>query len=299
MNFVLRYLSTNGKDRMAELISTQTTQHPLPDYLVEYSDLSYAGPDNTLLEADVYRPKDTTLDPLPIVVFVHGGGFVVGSRKANRDYVEKLADRGYVVFVPEYRLLDESDGKGALAGIADVCASLSYLKDNAERFGGDLSRLFVIGESAGAFLAVYAIALLSSPLLRQKLAIEMPNLWVKGLACFGGMFYTSSLDMIGLVYKRSMFGDRLDDRDFMELMNPEDPRVEGTLPPVFQVSSKADFLRSYTLKYNDALTKVGHDHKLIYYKRGDKLTHAFPSLHPELPESKEVLDRLDEWFRSL
>ena len=296
MNFVLRYLSTSGKARIAEVISTQEQEHPLPDDLVCLEDLAYEASDGSPLAADVYRPKDKSADPLPIAVFVHGGGLFVGSRKANRAYVELLAERGYVVFVPEYRLIDQTDGIGA---ISDVCAGFSYLKDHAVEFGGDLERVLVIGESAGGFLTLYATALASSPQLQEALDIEPHTLPVRGLACFGGMFYTSEFDPIGLVYRRTMYGEHLRDEHFKQLIDPEDPRVVSYLPPMLLVTSGADFLKSYTLRYTRALMMAGHDHRLIYYKKGKELVHAFPSLHPELPQSMEVLDALDTWFRGL
>ena len=113
------------------------------------------------------------------------------------------------------------------------------------------------------------------------------------------MLYTADFDPIGLVYRSDMYGARLDDENFMELMNPENPRVESNLPPVLQATSGEDFLKSYTLRYNEALTLAGHDHRLIYYKDGKELKHAFPSLRPDLPQSKEVLDELDAWFKGL
>ena len=296
LNFVLNYLGTNGKARMAKVISTETKDHPLPDNLTFQGDLAYKGPDGASLAADVYRPKDTSADPLPIAVFVHGGGLFVGSRKANRAYAELLAQRGYVVFIPEYRLIDEVD---ALGSISDVCAGLSYLEAHAAEFGGDLGRVLIIGESAGGYLALYATALLKSPYLQGMLGIEAPKLSARGLACFGGMLYTSRFDPLGLVYRRAMYGDRLRDESFMMLMDPETPSVELNLPPMLQVTSGADFLKSYTLRYNKALATSGHDQRLIYYKEGKELKHAFPSLHPELLQSKEVLDTLDAWFRGL
>ena len=295
MNPVLTYLSTNGKARMAQVISAEADT-PLRDDLIYLEDLAYAAADGAPLAADAYLPLNEPESPLPIAVFVHGGGLFVGSRKANRAYAELLAERGYVVFVPEYRLISEADG---ISEIADVCAGLSYLKAHAAELGGDLSRVLVIGESAGGFLSLYATALLKSPLLQEALCIEAPELSVRAFASFGGMLYTAANDPIGLVYRREMYGERLSDKSFMELMNPEHPRVESSLPPVLQVTSGADFLRSYTLRYNEALAMAGHDHRLIYYKEGKELTHAFPSLHPELPQSKEVLDELDAWFKGL
>ena len=296
MNPILKYLGTNGKARMEQVISTQAAEHPLPDDLVFFGDLAYEGRGGTTLEADVYRPKDPTADPLPIAMFVHGGGLFVGSRKANRDYAERVAKRGYVVFVPEYRLIDQANG---IDEIADVCAALSYLKDHAAELGGDLSRVLVIGESAGGVLSLYATALSTSSLLQESFGIEAPQLTVRGLACFGGMLYTTGNDLIGLVYRGDMYGDRLRDESFKQLMNPEDPRVESSLPPTMLVTSGADFLKSYTLRYNAALMRAGHAHRLIYFDKGKELTHAFPSLRPELPQSQVVLDELDAWFKGL
>lgn len=296
MNLVLKFLGTKGKGLMEKVISTEATEHPLPDDLILIEDLDYVGSDGAQLAADVYRPKSTSANPLPIAVFVHGGGLFVGSRKANRTYSELLAERGYVVFVPEYRLIDETDGVGS---IADVCAGLSFLKAVAADLGGDLSRILIIGESAGGLLALYATALLGSPLLQKALGIAAPDLHARALACFGGMLYTANIDPLGLVYRRDMYGERLSDKKFMELMNPENPRVESYLPPVLQVTSGADFLKSYTLRYNKALAMAGHDHRLIYYEDGKDLKHAFPSLRPDLPQSKEVLDALDAWFKGL
>ena len=296
MNPILTYLGTKGKDRMAKVISTQAHEHPLPDDLICVPDLTYAGQDGAVLAADFYLPRDEPAEPLPMVVFVHGGGLFVGNRKANRLYAELLAQRGYVVMVPDYRLISQAD---AIGEISDVCAALSYMKEHADELGGDLSRVLIIGESAGGFLALYATALLGSALLQEALGITAPEMRVRALACFGGMLYTTRFDPIGLVYRRDMYGNRLRDKDFVALMNPENPRVESNLPPVLQVTSKADFLNSYTLRYNKALALAGHDHRLIYYEEGKELVHAFPSLHPDLPQSKEVLDELDAWFRGL
>lgn len=296
MNPVLKYLGTKGKDRMAQVISTQASDHPLPDDLTFIEDLGYEGPDGASLAADVYRPRSASSDPLPVAVFVHGGGLFVGSRKANRAYAELLAQRGYVVFIPEYRLIQETD---AIGSIADVCCGLAYLKDHASELGGDLGRILVIGESAGGFLSLYATALLKSPHLQSTLGVEVPDLTVRGFAGFGGMFYTTGVDPLGLTYRRDLYGERLQDASFMELFNPEDPRVELYLPPMLLVSSGADFLKSYTLRYNKALMEAGHGHRLVFYPQGKELVHAFPSLHPELPQSLEVLDVLDAWFREL
>lgn len=296
MNPVLKWLGSHGEGWIDKIVSTERITRPVSDDIACFEDLTYVSADGTPLEADAYRPVDTSADPLPIAVFVHGGGFFVGDRKSNRAYAELVARRGYVVLVPDYRLIDEADGPHA---IADICATLTYLTDHAPELGGDLTRVLMIGESAGAFLSLYATALAHSAKLREALGIGAPELAVCGLACISGLFYTTGNDPIGLVYRRDLYGARLRDKTFRQLVNPEDPRVESQLPPMMLVTSGADFLKYHTLRYNRSLAMAGHDHRLIYYRKGRELTHAFPSLKPGLPQSQEVLEELDTWFRGL
>ena len=293
---LFQWLGTKGADMANEAIAAKASALPQHDGLAYLCDIPYGGPNGASLAADVYRPKDTSADPLPIVVFVHGGGLFMGSRKINREFAELVAERGYVVFAPEYRLLEETD---CIGEIADVCAGLAYLENHASELGGDLSRVLVIGESAGALATLYATALLGSPPLQDALGIGAPELSVRGLVCIGGMLYTTGNDPVGLAYRRPLYGSLLRDGDFMELMNPENPMVESGLPPVLQVTSGADFLKSHTLRYDEALEAAGHAHRLIYYEEGKELTHAFPSLRPELPQSREVLDEIGTWFKEL
>ena len=61
-------------------------------------------------------------------------------------------------------------------------------------------------------------------------------------------------------------------------------------------SNDADFLKSYTTDYCVAFHKAGHLCKLLYYKDNKELTHAFPSLKTDLPESREVMEKMVAWI---
>jgi acetyl esterase/lipase len=82
-------------------------------------------------------------------------------------------------------------------------------------------------------------------------------------------------------------------------MNPEFPEIADSLPPVFLVGSDADFLKSYTKRFAAALRGAGHPCTLVYYEDNKELTHAFPALKPDLPESRNVLDQLVEWIAGI
>lgn len=97
---------------------------------------------------DVYRPARRT-GPLPVVLYVHGGGFRILSKDSHWLMALAFARRGYVVFNVNYRLAPKHRYPAALEDCADAYA---WVVENAARFGGDPSRLVLAGESAGANL---------------------------------------------------------------------------------------------------------------------------------------------------
>ncbi|MFO0760781.1 MAG: alpha/beta hydrolase fold domain-containing protein [Byssovorax sp.] len=106
---------------------------------------------------DVYRPTDRGTS-LPIVLYVHGGGFRILSKDTHWVMALAFARKGYLVFTIDYRLAPKHPYPAA---VEDCCAALAWVVENAARFGGDLDRLVFAGESAGANL-VTSLALTTS-----------------------------------------------------------------------------------------------------------------------------------------
>ncbi|MES3021596.1 MAG: carboxylesterase family protein [Pseudomonadota bacterium] len=120
------------------------------------------GPD--YLTLNVYAPSGVTRDR-PVMVFVHGGGFVAGSKDAPMFDGSAFARDGVVCVVINYRLGIEGflpvAGAPTNLGLRDIIAALAWVRANIAAFGGDPGKVTVFGESAGA----YAIAcLMTSPL---------------------------------------------------------------------------------------------------------------------------------------
>jgi acetyl esterase len=97
---------------------------------------------------DVYRPRRAE-PPLPIVLYVHGGGFRILSKDTHWLMGLAFARRGYLVFNVSYRLAPRHPYPAALE---DVGAALEWVIANAHRWGGDPDRVVFAGESAGANL---------------------------------------------------------------------------------------------------------------------------------------------------
>jgi acetyl esterase len=98
---------------------------------------------------DVWRPERVRR-PMPIVFYLHGGGFRILSKDTHWMMALSFAKRGYLVFAINYRL---APAHPFPAAISDACAAYTWIARNAPRYGGDLGRLVVAGESAGANLA--------------------------------------------------------------------------------------------------------------------------------------------------
>ena len=295
---IIKYLAGSAKSGKLFFFAPteEERRYPEPDDLIEEFGCAYKGRDGNDLKTDIYRPKEAPEDKLPVIVLVHGGGLFGGRPIMERSAAGAFARKGYIVFVPSYRLLNEAD---ACAEISDICAALDYAKSRASELGGDPDSIYVIGESAGAYLSVYATAMTGSEKLREQIAYEAPDAKIKGIALVSGMFYTTRKDLLGLVYPKDMYGGRTKDREFMELMDPENPEVIGNLPPAILTTSKNDFLKKNTIDYAEALKAAGRDFRLLYFAEKDKrLVHAFVTIYPELPESIDAIGRIDDWFRS-
>jgi acetyl esterase len=106
----------------------------------------------------VYAPKARGSDPVPAVLYIHGGGFFLGSIDTEHGGAARMADElGVVVASVEYRLAPEDPFP---AGLEDCYAALVWLHDRADVLGVDRSRIAINGGSAGGGLAA-GLALLA------------------------------------------------------------------------------------------------------------------------------------------
>lgn len=113
------------------------------------------------LYLNVWTPAHKATDKLPVMVWIYGGAFVVGSTSVPAYDGEGLASKGVVVVSMNYRLglfgfyaskdLDAESKKGVSGnyGLLDQIAALAWVKRNVAAFGGDPSRVTIFGQSAG------------------------------------------------------------------------------------------------------------------------------------------------------
>lgn len=135
-----------------------TRPSQLPEGGHEVHDLAYwegDGFDDSKHRLDVYAPKGP--GPYPVVVFVHGGGWILGDRQQpGGNYPQlgrRLANQGVVAMIISYRLAWTAKHP---AQVQDVARALSWALRHAPEYGGDPTAVFAMGHSAGAHLVALA-----------------------------------------------------------------------------------------------------------------------------------------------
>lgn len=101
---------------------------------------------------DIYTPERASR--APVIISIHGGGLRQGDKSAQTFVGQRFASAGNVTVVVNHRL---SPGVTHPAHIEDIAAAVAWVKRNIARYGGDPEKLFVIGHSAGAYLAALLV----------------------------------------------------------------------------------------------------------------------------------------------
>ena len=114
------------------------------------SDIPYVENGHKRHVLDIYTPEESAGKSLPVMFWIHGGGWQVGDKSDVALKPKALTERGFVFVSTNYRLLPEVK-MGELIG--DVARSLGWVHRNIARYGGDPTGIFVGGHSAGAQLA--------------------------------------------------------------------------------------------------------------------------------------------------
>jgi arylformamidase len=111
-------------------------------------DIPYATPAQERQVLDVYSPPGAK--DLPVVFWIHGGGWQVGDKSDVQLKPRAFMDKGFVFVSTNYRLLPHVD-MGTI--VRDIARSIRWVHDHVAEYGGDPRRLLIMGHSAGAQLA--------------------------------------------------------------------------------------------------------------------------------------------------
>lgn len=121
-------------------------------------DVSYGIPYKEGKALDIYQPTKDVYEKRPVLIYVHGGAWVIGSKMAVNNSrfngaFNQLRDRGYVILSPEYTLAREGQPPFP-DSFVDLYDFLQWVEANAKAYNLDLNNVTLMGESAGAHIAM-------------------------------------------------------------------------------------------------------------------------------------------------
>lgn len=147
---------------------------------------------------DVYTPEGTAHRTLPVVFWIHGGGWESGDKRDVALKPKALTELGFILVSTNYRLLPDVEMDVL---IRDVAKSLAWVHGNIAKYGGDASRIFVAGHSAGAQLA--ALLCIDGRYLKEE---GVPFAVLKGCVPVDGDTYDVPKIIMTAEFRQTLYG---------------------------------------------------------------------------------------------
>ena len=139
------------------------------------AEATYSSFDGEPLQLSFYAPaRPSPVSRAPVLVFIHGGGWIAGDRSANGADLRWFADQGWLAVSVDYALSSDDRHLWDVTQPQIGCA-LAWLSDNVARYGGDPARLSLSGDSAGGNLAVNAGLMAAAGTLTSSCGGRVPT----------------------------------------------------------------------------------------------------------------------------
>ncbi len=253
---------------LGQLSETAAWSATTPEQYRVTPNVTYATATGFECKLDVYRPGATA--PVPTVIYIHGGGWVVGSKESAVLQILPYLEMGFAVVNVEYRL-----AKVALApaAVEDVRRALRWVWTNAKNYGFDTTKIVVTGGSAGGHLALMTGMLDGSAGFDQTTGWDPVPAIPKVAAIVNWYGITDVADLLEgpnyQQYAAAWLGSLPNRKELAKAVSPL-TYVRATTPPIFTVHGDADQLVPYqhAVRLHQALKKAGVKNEFVTIPAG-------------------------------
>ena len=289
MQMVWRFCDGGDKKKHAK-------QKP-PKNIEIIKDINYLDDNNLYHTLDIMYPENIGKnEKLPVIIDIHGGGWMYATKDLNENYCRSLCDRGYVVFNISYRLVPDVNVNEQ---IKDVMSALKWISENIKDYPCDSDNIMLTGDSAGGMLSAYATVLLQSGELRNVFNTVDAKLNINTLVLTSPVAFMKSAGLFSL-YTKPLWGkdyknsETYNYMDFDEILS-----YAKNMPPTYLITSSGDTLaQKQTLRLYELLDKNGDECELANYgeEYGKSLAHVFSVLEPFDKAGKDAIDGALNFF---
>lgn len=264
-------------------------------------DIPYIDDGNIYHKLDVFYPKDLAPDEkLPVIIDIHGGGWMYATKDLNEYYCKEIASKGYIVFSISYRLVPDVTVNEQ---IQDCASALAWISENMSNYPANANTVMLTGDSAGGQLSAYCTVLNQSAELREVFGTCETNLNIKCLALTSPVAYMNHGGLFS-VYTRMLWGKDYKQKPTYEFMDISDIIIYADdMPPTYFITSSGDTLaHDQTVTAYNLFLERGIECELVDFGEyeGKKLPHVFSVLDPFSEPSQQAIDgALDFYQRAL
>jgi acetyl esterase/lipase len=251
-------------------------------------------PDAPTTYLDIYTPDSGGQTPRPVILWVHGGGFVAGSAATVADYAILLAHAGYTVASLDYSL---APGSHYPVPVRQGNAALRYLREYASRFGGDPARIVLGGDSAGAQIASQLAAVQTDPALADSMGLTpaVPSSALRAVVLFCGIYDMDTLSGTGFPGLRTYLWAYTGTRDWTSYPEIDQlstvRNITAQYPPTFLSDGDADYFRFQAAELASVLKNHGVPLTTLFWTgTGDHLGHEY-QFKLNTPEARTALQQ--------
>ena len=268
----------------------------IPENIQRYDNILY-GKESEMQVLDVYRPKDKT-GKLPVIVSVHGGGWVYGDKDRYQYYCMDLAGRGFTVVNFSYRLAPEYKFP---ASLEDTNKVFTWVLEQGEKFGLDTEQIFAVGDSAGAHILSLYLDICTNPEYASNYKFNIPaDLHICKIALNCGQYHMGEKEMDDLTVK--LMEEYLPGKGTpqeLELLCA-DNYITEKFPPTYIMTAEEDFLRRQAPLLYRKLQEKNVPCELHEYRSDteEKLQHVF-HLNIRAEKAKQCNDDECNFFRKI
>lgn len=289
-----KFCDKSDKKRM----STQTP----PENIVKVKDVTYLDDGNPYHKFDVFYPEGTIPEEgLPVIIDIHGGGWMYASKDLNEYYCMELANKGYCVFSISYRLVPDVT---VYEQIKDCTDALAYINSNMKNYPANKKTVMLTGDSAGGQLALYSTILNNNPDAREIFGTVDTKLNIKCLLLTSPVTYTKSGGWFS-IYTKKMWGKDYKTKAAYNYMDLDEIMVlANNMPPTYFITSSGDTLaHDQTVNAYNYFADKGYECEIQDFtdlRDGKKLPHVFSVLDPfDEYGQKAINDALDYYQKAL
>ena len=270
------------------------SQTPTPG-ITQITDIPYANDNMKEHLLDLYYPEGTT-EKLPVIIDVHGGGWLYGYKEINKYYCLKLAEKGFLVASVNYRLADKFQ---FIDQVADVFSAFSWLSKNLKDYPADTGNIFLVGDSAGGQLVCMSEAIRGSEKLQKAFCVT-PTLSFRAIGAICPAVDLLSPNFMMNVNLKSLLGEKPKENPLYKYMNYENVAYLG-MAPFYIVTADGDFLRKQAEKLKKILDRHGVEN--VFYRYTDRLDgkplqHVFSVVNPYSEPAKREIKTMTDFFKS-